>query len=106
MALQKSQWGDHTSDWLRTVPISRLGQTMNGKTYHCVLCYQLDIPLFSVSKPCSACSRVFTGIFMETMLVSAGKEVDTGLDGGCDKPLRPANMLLYSWEGGLDVCVD
>ncbi|GJX65254.1 hypothetical protein Tco_0299597 [Tanacetum coccineum] len=23
-------------------------------------------------------------------------------DGG-DKPLRPANMLLYSWDGGLDV---
>ncbi|GJU18855.1 hypothetical protein Tco_1146821, partial [Tanacetum coccineum] len=26
-------------------------------------------------------------------------------DGG-DKPLRPANMLLYSWDGRLDVCVD
>ncbi|GJS91489.1 hypothetical protein Tco_0774125 [Tanacetum coccineum] len=33
-------------------------------------------------------------------------EVDIGLDGGCDKPLRPAYMLLYSWDGGLDVCVD
>ncbi|GJR35587.1 hypothetical protein Tco_1211271 [Tanacetum coccineum] len=30
MALRKSQREDHTSDWLRTVPISRLGQTMNG----------------------------------------------------------------------------
>ncbi|GKC51141.1 hypothetical protein Tco_1073886 [Tanacetum coccineum] len=35
-----------------------------------------------------------------------GKEVDIGLDGGRDKPLRPADMLLYSWDGGLDVCVD
>ncbi|GJS61357.1 hypothetical protein Tco_1190177 [Tanacetum coccineum] len=26
--------------------------------------------------------------------------------GGCDKPLRPADMLLYSWDGGLDVCVN
>ncbi|GJT83971.1 hypothetical protein Tco_1058313 [Tanacetum coccineum] len=34
---------------------------MNDKTYRCVLCYRLDIPLFSVSKPCSACSRVFAG---------------------------------------------
>ncbi|GJQ98346.1 RNA-directed DNA polymerase, eukaryota [Tanacetum coccineum] len=34
------------------------------------------------------------------------KEVDIGLDGGRDKPLRPADMLLYSWDGGLDVCVD
>nr|GFA35213.1 hypothetical protein [Tanacetum cinerariifolium] len=38
--------------------------------------------------------------------VSAGKEVDIGLGGGYDKALRPADMLLYSWEGGLDVCVD
>ncbi|GJV15019.1 transposase, MuDR [Tanacetum coccineum] len=38
--------------------------------------------------------------------ILAGKEVDIGLDGGRDKPLRPAYMLLYSWDGGLDVCVD
>ncbi|GJW29374.1 hypothetical protein Tco_0046249 [Tanacetum coccineum] len=38
--------------------------------------------------------------------ISAGKEVDIGLDGGRDKPLRPSNILLYSWDGGLDVCVD
>ncbi|GJY71317.1 hypothetical protein Tco_0475020 [Tanacetum coccineum] len=55
------------SDWLRVVPISGLGQTMNG---------------------------------------FAGKEVDIGLGGDGDKALRPADMLLYSWEGGLDVCVD
>ncbi|GJX70451.1 hypothetical protein Tco_0307622 [Tanacetum coccineum] len=65
MALWQSQKEDHTSDWLRVVPISGLGQTMN-----------------------------------------AGKEVDIGLDGGHDKKLRPADMLLYSWDGGLDVCVD
>ncbi|GKD53497.1 hypothetical protein Tco_1286884 [Tanacetum coccineum] len=38
--------------------------------------------------------------------ISAGKEVDIGLDGGRDKPLRPADMLLYLWDRGLDVCVD
>ncbi|GKE05607.1 hypothetical protein Tco_1397625 [Tanacetum coccineum] len=26
--------------------------------------------------------------------------------GGHDKPLRPPNMLLYSWDRGLDLCVD
>ncbi|GKG52126.1 hypothetical protein Tco_0547001, partial [Tanacetum coccineum] len=31
---------------------------------------------------------------------------DIGLDGGHDEKLRPADMLLYSWDGGLDVCVD
>nr|GEX71013.1 ABC transporter A family member 9-like [Tanacetum cinerariifolium] len=36
-------------------------QTMNGKTYRCVLCYRLGVPIFSVSKLCSACSKVFTG---------------------------------------------
>nr|GEW12233.1 auxilin-like protein [Tanacetum cinerariifolium] len=25
---------------------------------------------------------------------------------GRDKPLRPSDILLYSWDGGLDVCVD
>ncbi|GJZ19554.1 hypothetical protein Tco_0556144 [Tanacetum coccineum] len=38
--------------------------------------------------------------------ISAGKEVDIGLSGDGDKALRPADILLYSWDGGLDVCVD
>ncbi|GJW14614.1 hypothetical protein Tco_0018747 [Tanacetum coccineum] len=65
MALWQSQREDHTSDWLRVVSISGLGQTMN-----------------------------------------TGKEVDIRLGGGCDKALHPADMLLYSWDEGLDVCVD
>nr|GEW24294.1 beta-myrcene synthase [Tanacetum cinerariifolium] len=112
-------WGrqdDHTSDWLRTVPASGLGQTMNSKIYRCVLCYRLGIPLFSISKPCSACSRVFAGdiygdhvvpcagiigikhhhnVVRDTLVdicyrsgISAGKEVDIGLDGGL-----PTNFL-------------
>nr|GEU99697.1 hypothetical protein [Tanacetum cinerariifolium] len=38
--------------------------------------------------------------------ISVRKKVNIGLDGGSDKPLRPADMLLYSRDGGLDVCVD
>nr|GEZ70179.1 hypothetical protein [Tanacetum cinerariifolium] len=38
--------------------------------------------------------------------ISAGNEVDIGLDGGRGKPLRLTDMLLYSWNGRLDVCVD
>ncbi|GJY22390.1 hypothetical protein Tco_0396048 [Tanacetum coccineum] len=125
---------DHTSDWLRVVSISGLGQTMNSKTYRCVLCYRLGVPLFSVSKPCSACSKVFTGdiygdhvvscagiigikhrhnVVRDTLVdicfrsgISAGKEVDIGLGRGCDKSLHPADMLCYSWDRGLDVCVN
>ncbi|GKE24549.1 hypothetical protein Tco_1436061 [Tanacetum coccineum] len=106
MALWQSQKEDHTSDWLRVVPISGLGQTMNGKTYGSVLCYRLGVLLFSVSKPCSACSRVFIEDIYGDHAISSGKEVDTGLDGGHDKKLCPADMLLYSWDGGLDVCMD
>ncbi|GKB04207.1 hypothetical protein Tco_0832350 [Tanacetum coccineum] len=134
MALWQSQREDHTSDWLRVVLIFGLGQAMNGKTYRCVLCYRLGVPLFSVSKSCSACSKVFTGdtygdhvvscagiigikhrhnVVCDTLVdicfrlgISVGKEVDIGLGGGCDKALCPADMLLYSWDGGLDVCVD
>ncbi|GJW54575.1 putative reverse transcriptase domain-containing protein [Tanacetum coccineum] len=119
---------------LRVVPISGLGQTMNGRTYRCVLCYRLGVPLFSVLKPCSACSKVFAGDIYRDHVVSragvigikhqhnvvrdtlvdicfrsgilAGKEVDIGLSGGRDKPLRPADMLLYSWDEELDVCMD
>ncbi|GJY93770.1 hypothetical protein Tco_0509552 [Tanacetum coccineum] len=93
-----------------------------------------SIPLFSVSKPCLACSRVFAGdiygdhaitcvgiigikhrhnVVRDTLVdicyrsgISAGKEVDIRLDGRCAKPLRLADILLYSWDGGLDVCVD
>ncbi|GKA29004.1 hypothetical protein Tco_0715249 [Tanacetum coccineum] len=101
---------DYTSDWLWVVLISGLGQTMN------------------------ACSRVFLGdiygdhavscvgivgikhwhnVVRDTLVdigyrseISSGKEVDIGLGGGRDKPLRPADVLLYSWDCGRDVCVD
>ncbi|GKD67591.1 hypothetical protein Tco_1321681, partial [Tanacetum coccineum] len=134
MALWRSQREEHTSDWLCVVLISGLGQTMNSKTYRCVLCYRLGIPIFSVSKSCSACSKVFTGdvygdhvvsctviigikhrhnTVCDTLIdicfwsgISTGKEVDIGLGGGCDKALRSTDMLLYSWDRGLDVCVD
>ncbi|GJW97593.1 putative RNA-directed DNA polymerase, partial [Tanacetum coccineum] len=73
MSLWQSQMEDHTSDWLRVVPISSLGHTMNGSVWGYLW------------RPCCIMCR---------------------LDGGCDKLLRPADMLLYLWDGRLDVCVD
>ncbi|GJV83226.1 hypothetical protein Tco_1523124 [Tanacetum coccineum] len=75
------------------------------------LLLHVGVPLFAISKLCLACSKVFTGdVYGDHVVscagISAGKEVDIRLDGGCDKALRPADMLLYSWDGGLDVCVD
>ncbi|GKE18053.1 hypothetical protein Tco_1425630 [Tanacetum coccineum] len=84
---------DHTTDWLRVVPISGLGQTMNSTTYRCVLCYRVFPYSLFRSR-----AHLAPGL--------AGKEVDIGLGGGRDKPLRPVDMLLYSWDEGLDVCVD
>jgi hypothetical protein len=112
------------------VLISGLGQTMNARTYRCVLCYRLGVPLFYVQMSCSACSRVFTGdiygdhavscagiigikhrltwyvMLLSTYVLGQGFRLDIGLFGESDKPLCPADMLLYSWDGGLDVCVD
>nr|GEV60765.1 reverse transcriptase domain-containing protein [Tanacetum cinerariifolium] len=133
IALWQSQMEDHTSDWLRMVSTSRLGWTINGKTYRCVLCYRLGVPLFFVLKSCFACSKVFTkdiygdhvvscagitikhwyNVVRDTLIeiclwsgISNGKEVYIGLGGRYDKPLHPTDMLLYSWDEGLDVCVD
>nr|GEU34468.1 ABC transporter A family member 9-like [Tanacetum cinerariifolium] len=39
-------------------------------------------------------------------MFNTSMETDLLCNQGCDKPLRPADMLLYSWDGGLDVCVD
>ncbi|GJW60994.1 hypothetical protein Tco_0110329 [Tanacetum coccineum] len=77
MSLWKSQMEDHTSDWLKVVLISRLGQTMNGRTYWCVLCYRLGVPLVSVLKPWSACSKTLRQIFRKTMMY---RVMDKGLD--------------------------
>nr|GEU91632.1 hypothetical protein [Tanacetum cinerariifolium] len=107
---------------------------MNGKTYRCVLYYRLGAPLFYVMKSCSAYSRVFTGdiyrdhvvvyadiigikhrhnVVHDTLVyicfrsgISVGKEVDIELGGRREEPLRLMDMLVYSLERGLDVCVD
>ncbi|GKC31076.1 hypothetical protein Tco_1038370, partial [Tanacetum coccineum] len=110
MALWKSQMEDHTSDWLRVVPIFGLGQTMNA----CSKVFRGDI----YGDHAVSCAGIIgikhrRNIVRDTLVdicfrsgISAGKEVDIGLDGGRDKPLRPAGMLLYSWDKGLDVYVD
>nr|GEU42604.1 RNA-directed DNA polymerase, eukaryota, nucleotide-binding alpha-beta plait domain protein [Tanacetum cinerariifolium] len=50
--------------------------TMNGRTYRCVLCYRLGVPLFYALKPCSACSRVFAGDTYDYHVVSYAGIVD------------------------------
>nr|GEW59600.1 reverse transcriptase domain-containing protein [Tanacetum cinerariifolium] len=54
---------------------------------------------------CAFNTKMDTDLLSNTR-ISNGKEVYIGLGEGCDKPLRPTDMLLYSWDDGLDVCVD
>ncbi|GJZ43416.1 hypothetical protein Tco_0590671 [Tanacetum coccineum] len=87
---------DHTSDWLRTVPISGLGQTMNA----CSRFFAGDIyGDYAVSCAGSIGIKHRHNVVRDTLVdicyrsgISAGKEVDIGLDGGRDKPLRLADI--------------
>ncbi|GKC70149.1 hypothetical protein Tco_1116032 [Tanacetum coccineum] len=100
MALWQFQMKDHTSNWVTVVSISGLRQTMNGKTYRCVLCYPLCVPLLSVSSSCLACSKVFTRDIYGDHAVSCadiidGKEVDIGLDVGRTSPLTQTGLTDF-----------
>ncbi|GJR84768.1 hypothetical protein Tco_0155553 [Tanacetum coccineum] len=100
--------------------LSNPSKTMNGRTYRCVLCYRLGVPLFSIPKSCSACSRVFAwdiygdhvvscagivgikhrhNIMHDTLVdicfwsrISAGKEVDIGLG---SSPLTQTGIINF-----------
>ncbi|GJT02891.1 putative reverse transcriptase domain-containing protein [Tanacetum coccineum] len=90
MALWKSQMEDHTSDWLMVVSISGLGQTMYGRTYRCVLCYRLGVPLFVVLKSCLACSKVFAAHIYEDHVVSCADIIDLSK---ATNPLQAKELL-------------
>ncbi|GJZ27148.1 hypothetical protein Tco_0571401 [Tanacetum coccineum] len=106
MALWQSQMEDHTSDWLWVVPISGLGQTMNAYSR----IFAEDI-YGDHAVPCAGIIGIKHrhNVVRDTLVelcyhsrILACKEVDIGLDEGRGKPLHPADMLLYSWDGGLD----
>nr|GEV09755.1 hypothetical protein [Tanacetum cinerariifolium] len=104
MALWKSKMEDHTSDGLRVILISGLGQTMNGRTYRC-----------DHAMSCAGIVGIKHrhNVVRDTLVdisyrfgISSGKEVDIGLCGERDESLRPADVLLYSWDVGRDAYVD
>ncbi|GJW81368.1 ribonuclease H-like domain-containing protein [Tanacetum coccineum] len=89
---------------LSTLPFAFGGLGVYSDFTMCVM-LSLGVPLFPARKPCSACSRVFArDIYGDrVVLCVAGKEVDIGVGRGQDKPLRPADILLYSWDRGIDI---
>nr|GEZ05953.1 hypothetical protein [Tanacetum cinerariifolium] len=102
MDLWTSQREDHASDWLRTVPISGLfkGFCWSYRD-HVVSC----AGIIGIKLRHNVVRYTLVDICYRSG-ISAGKEVDIGLGSGHDKPLRPADILLYSWDEGLDVFVD
>ncbi|GKC24416.1 hypothetical protein Tco_1026566 [Tanacetum coccineum] len=103
---------------LQTKLLRHVGIVASGPTFDDALCvFNTSMKIDLLSNPNHAVSclgiiginhrhNVVRVAICFWLVISAGKGVDIGLDGGCDKPLRPADMLLYSWDGGLDVCVD
>ncbi|KAL6585441.1 hypothetical protein OROMI_002085 [Orobanche minor] len=111
-----------------------LGMTLDEYFYTIKFLYDQCLRIFMLSRPCSTCSRVFVedlfgdhavscagmvgtkhrhNLIRDTLLdvcfrsgISAGKEVNIGLRDGSDGSLRPADLLLYAWDRGRDVCVD
>ncbi|KAL5730364.1 hypothetical protein ACHQM5_003194 [Ranunculus cassubicifolius] len=122
-----------TSDWLYAIPIDGLGQKMNDRQFRSVLCFRLTIPLFAAGSLCPSCGTkeldiwgdhatlcssdvgvkwrhnvvrdVLTDICGRVGIV-VRKEAPLGFLNEEGKGLRPADLLLYSWDQGKDVCLD
>nr|GEW31035.1 putative ribonuclease H-like domain-containing protein [Tanacetum cinerariifolium] len=105
--VSSSQMKDHTCDWLRAVPISGLGHTMNSRLTrdiyrdHAVSC----VGIVDIKHRHNVVRDTLVDICYRSG-ISSGKEVDIGLGGERDKSLCPADVFLYSWDGGCDVCID
>nr|GEW96536.1 zinc finger, CCHC-type [Tanacetum cinerariifolium] len=80
--------------------------TMNGKTYRYVLCYRLGVPLFSASKPCSACSKVFTGDIYGDHAVSCAGIIGIKHRHNMVRDTLVDICFRPGISAGLDVCVD
>ncbi|GKB32767.1 hypothetical protein Tco_0872168 [Tanacetum coccineum] len=110
MALWTSQREDHTSDWLRTVPIYGLGQTMDacsrvfaGDIYgdHVVSC----AGIIGIKHCHNVVRDTFVDICYRSRIL-VGKEVDIRLDGSVTNYY--VQHICYFTRGieELDVCVD
>ncbi|MFS7899287.1 putative exostosin [Helianthus anomalus] len=88
----------HAQDFLSVVPIEGLGQCMSAVEYRAILKYRLMIPLFPADDPCPVCRKDLG------KKGSSGELLDYPLEGR--STLRPADILVFGWEGGKHACVD
>ncbi|PWA65590.1 hypothetical protein CTI12_AA334530 [Artemisia annua] len=90
-------------------------------TENAIMIPVLAIPMFSEGSLCPGCNvhRMDQwgdyAVHCSSEVGVKGREIFTTCrfaiiqlapSGEKDRPLRPADMLLYSWDKGLDVCVD
>lgn len=121
------------SDWLYAVPIDGLGQKMNGRQFRSILCFRLTIPLFAAGSICPSCGTKELDVWGDHATlcssdvgvkwrhnvvrdvladicgrvgIAVRKEAPLGFLNEEGKSLRPADLLLYNWDTGKDVCVD
>ncbi|KAD3641982.1 hypothetical protein E3N88_31206 [Mikania micrantha] len=126
----------HAQEFLRVVPIDELGQHMSALEYRAILKYRLMIHPFPGDEPCPVCYKVCLDSFGEHAVhckellgfkyrhdlvrdvlcdvlkmanISAKKETPMNfltnpLEGR--STLRPADILVFEWEGGKHSCVD
>lgn len=130
--LWQSNKMDHALDFLKAIPISGLNQSVGPRQFRVILEYRLGIPLFEADTLCTVCDKpmdiycdhalhcakevglkfrhdmvrdVFADICYKAG-VAARKEVYLDFSSANDTGLNPADILLYIWENGRDVCFD
>ncbi|XP_026413120.1 uncharacterized protein LOC113308884 [Papaver somniferum] len=122
----------HAMDFLKSIPIVGLNQTVGTRQLSAVLQYRLGIPFFEAGSSCSVCRRPIdqygdhaihcaseVGIkFRHDMVrdgfadicykggVAARKEASLGFLTNSSKSAKPADVLVYNWIDGKDVCFD
>nr|GEZ43906.1 putative reverse transcriptase domain-containing protein [Tanacetum cinerariifolium] len=123
----------HAQDFLFTIAIDGLGQKINHRQFHSVLCYRLAIPMFSESSlypSCNVdqmdqwgdhtvhCSSEVGVTFMHNLVrdiligicskvrIMVRKEAPMGFLSEDGKDLRHTDLLLFNWLQGKDTCLD
>lgn len=123
---------DNAHDYLKAIPISGLNKAMGPRQFRSVIQYRLGIPLFEEDSTCACCNRLtdrfgnhalhcasdFGLKFRHDLVidlfadlcykagVAARKEAVFGCLSNKANAQRPANILIYNWENGRDVCFD
>ncbi|KAL5727948.1 hypothetical protein ACHQM5_001085 [Ranunculus cassubicifolius] len=133
MAVWQCSQAPRASDWLFTIPIDGLGQRMNNRQFRAVLCFRLTVPLFVSGSICPSCGtkeldewgdhatlccsdigikwrhnlvRDVLGDICNKVGIAVRKEAPLGFLNDEGRDLRPADLLLYNWDQGKDVCLD